>query len=187
MEEEKRKHRDTRKWLPVEAASVVNFRNLIIKVKKNLLTRYPKIKGDDFAELVHKSLDTFKINDQNFEYIYTPNGYGMNWYVVCPKCKRKCVKLYLLTKATDREPLYLCRLCHKIKHASLLLASSKRYTKVIKPLKQLEQLRAKLLKRTNSSEKTKQLLDEYERIEKELAASSEYRLWKFQKEHGVQL
>jgi hypothetical protein len=187
MEKKKRAPRDNRKWLPLESAAVLNFNNLITKVKKNLMTRYPDIKGEDFIELIHKSLDTFKINDQSFEFSPIMNGYGIIWYALCPRCKRTSTKLYLPLKARDRENLYLCRSCHKLKHASLLLAKSKRYTKVIKPLKQLEKLRAQLLKRTNSNEKTRELLDQYEMLERELAASPEYRLWKFQKEHGVKL
>ena len=180
--------RDTRKWLSVESTTCFNFYNLLSKVKKNLQTRFPEIKGDPFIQLMYKSLKTFKLGEQIFEYSFLRNNLGgVKWYIKCPKCGRDSYKLYLPTKSNDREQSYLSMKCHKLKHASSILGNSKRYLKVVKPLKELEKIRAKLLKRNISNDKAKELLDEYERIEKELASSSEYRLWRFQKEHGVQL
>ena len=180
--------RDTRKWLSVESATCFNFYNLVGKVKKSLQARFPEVKGDDFQQLMYKSLKTFKLDEQKFDYSFLRNNLGgIKWYVKCPKCGRDVFKLYLPTKANDREQLYLCMKCHKLKHASSLLGNTKRYHKVVKPLKALEKIRAQLLRRNISNEKAKELLDEYERIEKELASSPEYRLWRFQKEHGVQL
>jgi hypothetical protein len=179
--------RDNRRWLSLESANIFNFNNLVVKVKKNLQEKYPDIKGAEYIDLIHKTLNTFRLNNQKFEYNYIKNGFGYKWFIQCPKCDKPSFKLYLPVKAKDREQLYLCRMCHKLKHASLLLANSKRYKKVVKPLKQLERIRAQLLKRNHTNDRTKELLDEYERIEKELASSPEYRLWKFQKEHGIQI
>lgn len=67
-----------------------------------------------------------------------------------------------------------------------MLGSTKKYVKVIKPLRQLEKIRSLLLKKSMTPAKAQPLLDEYRRIEDELAASPEYRLWKFQKEHNIE-
>jgi len=177
---------DTRKYAPIESTTCFNFTNLVTKVKNSLTKKYPKMPLEEISELVHESLKTFKLNDQQFDYASNPNYLGgVRWYVQCPKCGNPSLKLYLPSSHADREQIYLCKLCHKLKNASLLMGDSKRYKKVVRPLKQLERLRILLTKKTITPEKAQPFLDEYRRIEQELAASPEYRLWKFQKEHGM--
>jgi hypothetical protein len=177
---------DNRRYGSIEATTCLNFINLARKVKKNLQKKFSNIKGKDFDQLMCRSLKTFRINEQEFDYICTNNHLGgVRWYIKCPKCGRPALKLYLPQELKDREPKYLCKYCHKLKNASLLMGASKRYKKVVKPLKQLEKLRAQLLSKNITPEKAAPILAEYERIEKELAASPEYRLYKFQKEHGI--
>ena len=144
---------------------------------------------DTFAEItqvmVFKSLKKFTLNNQIFEYSFRKNHLGgYRWYVLCPKCKATCLKLYLPNKFKDREQLYLCKDCHDLKNSSSLLGATNRYKKVVRPLKRLEAIKTALLKRNIQAGTAKDLLLEYEMIERELNASPEYRLWKFQRDHS---
>jgi len=136
--------------------------------------------------MIQKSLRKFILNGQEFEYSFKRNYLGgYRWYVLCPKCKTPCLKLYLPNNFKDREQLYLCKKCHDLKNSSSLLGATNRYKKVIKPLKRLEAIKATLLKTKLSSDRAKDLLLEYEQIERELAACPEFRLWEFQKKHCI--
>jgi len=179
---------NTRKYASVESATCFCFDDLIKKLKSNIRKRDPIPSDSEYNDLMYKNLRAFKINNQTFDFVSFENNLGgRRWFVKCPKCGRSSLKLYLPTQHEDREQRYLCKECHKLKNLSMLLGATKRYKKVIKPLKRLEKIRTLLLKRETTSEKSKQLLDEYEGLEKELSASNEYRLWKFQKEHGIKL
>lgn len=178
---------DSRKFAPIESTTCFNFNNLCSKIKKDLLKKNGNLRGKALDKQIVDSLKTFAINDQTFEYTSSKNHLGgRRWYVKCPKCKSLCLKLYLPTKYSDREQKYQCRDCHKLKNESLLLGNSTKYRKVVKPLKRLEKLRSMLLKKGLDPLKAKPILDEYERVEKDLSSSPEYRLYRFQKEHGVQ-
>jgi hypothetical protein len=173
-------------YAAIEYTTCFNFTSLIHKIKDNLLKKYPTTRGESFIELMHKNLRPFTINDQQFEYACAPNHLGgYRWFVKCPKCGDSCLKLYLPTKYKNREQKYYCKHCHKLKNISLLLGNSKRYRLVVKPLKRLEKLRFLLLKKGMTPDKAQPMLDEYKKIEQELAACPEYRLWRFQKEHGI--
>lgn len=141
--------------------------------------------GEDFHNLMLDSLRTFSLNNQTFDYQHVTNHLGgVRWYVLCPKCGKQCLKLFLPSNFPDREQLYLCKRCHKLKNASLLLGATKRYKKVVRPLRKLEALKKQLMRKTLTPDKAQPMLNEYERIEAELSASPEYRLYRFQKEHG---
>ena len=177
---------DTRKYASIESTTCFNFTNLVAKTKESLVKEYPGLKGKSLEDLIYKNLVTFNLNEQEFDYVSHPNNFcGVRWYVKYPRCSDPCLKLYLPNMHKDREQLYLCKNCHKLKNASLLMGHSKKYTKVVKPLKQLEKIRSQLLKKDMTPDKAKPLLDEYKKIEQELAASAEYRLMRFQKEHGM--
>jgi hypothetical protein len=198
------------KYIPSESATSFCFSELCLRIKKEmkekLSTLTPEqmidlwptilpsqIKNRDLEaneELIHamiqRSLKKFNLNGQTFEYSCRKNHLGgYRWYVLCPQCKKVCLKLYLPNKYKDKEQIYQCKKCHGLKNSSSLLGATKRYKKVIKPLKRLEAIKAILLKRGVRSEKAKNLLLEYEQIERELDSSPEYRLWKFQREHAA--
>lgn len=178
---------DERKWISVESMSCFNFTHLVKKIKGGLKNKYPDASSEEIQKLTGKNLANFKLNEQTFEFETKPNNFGgVRWYVKCPKCGLACTKLYHPTTHRDREKLYLCKLCHKLKNASLLMGGSKKYKKVVRPLKQLEKIRSDLMRKNMTPDKAKPLLDEYERLERELSSSAEYRLWKFQKQHGDQ-
>jgi hypothetical protein len=170
----------------IESTTCFNFINLVGKIKSSLLKKYPEVKKAAFRELMYKNLLTFTLNDQQFDYTSRPNHLGgERWFVKCPKCGSPSLKLYLPSAHKNREQRYLCKSCHVLKNASLIMGATKRYRKVVKPLKRLERLRTLLLRKSMTPEKAQPLLDEYKRIEDALASSPEYRLWRFQKEHGL--
>ena len=176
---------DKRRYASVESTTAFNFQTLVGKVKTSLRDKFPDTRGDKFRDLMYKSLKTFKLNGQIFDYDYSKNHFGgEKWYVKCPKCNAPCQKLFLPSKLKDREQQYLCKKCHKLKNVSLMLGNSRRYKKVVKPLKQLDKLRSRLTAINMTPEKAAPLLSEYEKIERELNSSPEYRLYRFQKEHG---
>lgn len=172
------------KWAATESSVSFNFDNLVKKVKEHIKEQFPKLMPDDINIKIGLNLKIFSLNDQTFEYTSVPNNFGgVRWFVLCPKCGKKSHKLYL-PKGKDREQRYLCRYCHKLKPSSLLLGKQKKYKNVAKPLKRLEQIKKKLLHKKIKAIEAEELLEEYDRIEKKLADSPEYRLWVFKKEHG---
>jgi len=177
---------DNVRYASTESAVCFSFSNFIKKVKEEVRRNFPDCSGDEYRKLVHKSLKNFTINDQTFDYTTNPNHLGgVRWFVKCPDCGRPCLKLYLPNKHKNREQRYLCQHCHKLKNSCLLLGSTTRYKKIFKPLKRMEKLKRKLLKKNISTEDAVPLLDEYQQIERELQNSPDYRLWKFQREHLV--
>lgn len=178
--------KDTRSYGICENTTSYKFSELFPKIKKSIKASFPDLTSEQEVHMVLEELKNFKINDQTFEVEHEqmPNG-GLRWYVKCPKCLVRATLLYLPTQLDDREQKYLCKYCHKLKTASLKYGSSIHYNKVQKPLKRLEKIKVVLLNKRLKPEVTKNLLDEYEKLERELNSSVEYRLYKFRKEHGV--
>jgi hypothetical protein len=175
---------DKRRWASTEATISFDFNNLVEKVKKHIKDNFPELSSEEIIQRIGHNLQVFTINNQKFEYTNIPNKLGgVRWFVLCPKCGKKSQKLFL-PKNRDREPLYLCRWCHKLKPSSLLLGKQKRYTEVAKPLKRLEYIKKRLLNKRLRTKEVEELLEEFACIEKKLADSPEYRLWKFKKEYG---
>jgi hypothetical protein len=169
------------KYESTESAKCFSFSNLVNKVKTELKEKHPNIDEETFFDLMSKSLKTFRLNGQVFEYIHQKNYLGgYRWYIECPICKTKSLKLYLPENFQDREQVYACKKCHKLKNTSALMGATSKYQKVVKPLKRLESLKKQLMKKSMKPEKAQVLIDEYERLERSLEASPEYRHWKFQ-------
>jgi len=181
--------KEQRKFIPLESCAVFSFLPLFTRIKEELRKKFPDIPtgSEEFIKLMYKTLKAFSLNDQQFDY-GTQGNYlgGYRWYVLCPECGKKCFKLYL-PEEESRAKLYLCKNCHSLKHTSAILGPTPRYQKVIRPLKQLENIKKLLLKKSMTPEKAKHLLDAYDRIEQQLKSASEYRLWKFQKEHKTKV
>lgn len=175
----------TIKYEASESAKCFSFSNLIGKVKTELKEKHPGISNEILFGLVTKSLSTFKLNGQTFEYSSQDNYLGGNrWYIKCPMCGDKCLKLFLPDNLEGRQPLYACKECHKLKNTSAILGTTSKYLNVIKPLKRLEGLKKQLLKKTMKPWRAQELIEEYERIERSLESSPEYRHWKFQQRFG---
>jgi hypothetical protein len=174
------------KYRSAESATCFSFAELSTRVKQEIKRKHPEIEENELQKRMLQSLKKFTINDQTFEYVSYPNHLGgFRWYVLCPKCRQRCLKLYLPSKYPDREQKYYCKECHRLKNSSSLLGATKKYQKVVKPLKRLDAIKAKLLKRGTTPERAKKLLAEYDRIERELRASPEYKLWEFRRKHGL--
>jgi len=179
---------DNVRYASTESTVCFTFSNFIKKVKEEVRKKFPDVFGEEYRKIVYKSLKDFTINDQIFDYISNPNYLGgVRWFVKCPDCSRPCLKLYLPNKHKNREQRYLCQHCHKLKNSSLLLGSTSKYKKILKPLKRLENIKKKLLKKNIHTIEAVPLLDEFQQIERELQNSPDYRLWKFQREHGGDL
>jgi hypothetical protein len=154
------------------------------KVKEELKSIHKYATPDEIKDLIYKNLKTFKLNNQVFDYFCQDNYLGgQRWFVKCPKCGSNCFRLYLPQANSGREQRYLCRVCHRLKNVSALMGATSKYTKVVKPLKNLEKIKKALLKRGITPEKAAPLLDAYDKIEKQLETSAEYRLWKFQQRY----
>lgn len=183
-EKEQEDPTDKRKWEATESTISFNFCDLVKKVKTHLKKTYPENTPDEINAKIGKSIECFSINEQHFKYTASPNHLGgVRWYVLCPKCGKKSLKLYL-PKNKDREPLYLCKSCHKLKPSSMLLGNRKKYKTITRPLKRMELIKKKLLRRRLTPKEAEALLEEYSALEKVLSGSPEYKLWKFKKEHG---
>jgi len=182
------KDADTRKFVAAESATSFDFSTLVNRVKKGLLNKYPDLSGESLKDLMFKNLREFKLNDQHFDFETKPTPLsGIRFFVKCPKCGVPSLKLYLPSSFPDREKLYLCKECHRLKNACRMISRTPLYSKVIKPLRRLERLNELLMEKNLTPEKAQPLLDEYKKIERELAESPEYRLFKFRKEHGVDI
>lgn len=177
---------DTRKLAATESTTSFDFKTFIVRVKRSLQKKYANLTCESMNDLIYKNLRDFRLNGQQFDYEKKPKDFGGNEFVVkCPKCGKNCTNLYL-PNLPDRESLYLCLNCHRLKSYGKIIAGSKLYNKVIKPLRKLEKLNKILLEKNLTPEQAQPYLDEYRIIEKALAESPEYRLYKFRKEHGVQ-
>jgi hypothetical protein len=203
----KNKTRMKTKYLPAESATSFCFTGLITRVKKEVREEYElltkeqkkeqfpqlteeqlvsrKIPDDAFHDMMLKSFKKFTLNEQTFNYKSFKNNLGgFRWYVLCPQCNALCLKLYLPNKHKEKEQKYLCKDCHCLKNSSSLIGATIKYKKVLRPLKKLELIKIALLKKGMDSKKAKLLLEEYDRIERELVISPEYRLWKFQRDQS---
>jgi hypothetical protein len=176
---------DNRKWAPIESTISFNFNNLLKRVREHLEGQYPEATREQITYKIGDSLKTFSINNQVFNYEAVPNTLGgVRWFVLCPECSKKSLKLFL-PKLPDREPLYLCKDCHRLKPSSMLLYNNKKYKHITRPLNRLDKIKKKLLCRKKlSTEEVEALFKEYDKIEEKLVNSPEYRLWKFKREHG---
>jgi hypothetical protein len=202
-----------RKTIPIDAVVSFNFESLINKIKKEVKAKYRKLSLKEkikrypdyitektggcipnklLRKLMYEELQNFTLNNQAFEYTCSRTNYGIRWYVKCPKCDEPYCKLFLPDKFKDREQLYLCRKCHNLVYLSVMSRNTKLYKTVIKPLRKLESLKNKI-KRIESKnismtpvrgKKYLALQEEFNRLQKELEESPDYRLWKFSKEYA---
>jgi hypothetical protein len=174
------------KYVTLESSDCLDFSPIINRLKKEIRKKFPLDSDEQFIVRMVGSLKSFTINGQIFEYAHNPNHLGgFRWYIHCPKCGRKCLKLYMPPQKKGCEQKYFCKYCHNLKNASSLFGSSRKYQEVFKPLKRLRKLRSMLLKKTITTERAQPLIEEYKRIERELMNSPVYNLYKFQKEHGL--
>ena len=175
-----------RKWEAQETCVCFNFTNLLRNVRSEVQTRIDRGKeAERYREEIHSGLRAYEINNQQFTFSTIPNKLGgVRWFVHCPKCNCRTMRLYLPTKFPDREQQYLCSRCHHLMQTSLLKGKSKNYKTIIRPLKRMQKLKDILMNGRHTPAQAHPILEEYERLEKDLKDTPEYRLWKFKVEHG---
>lgn len=170
----------------VEQCTCINISHLQKTIRKIATREDPTIKNDDLFEYTKIELERFTVNEQTFKYDYMQNILGgYRWFFLCDKCGNRAVKLFLPPEGCNLEQRYLCKHCHNIKNESVVRANNALYKRVIRPLKRLREIEAKLEKGHLSAELTDKLMDEYDAIEKEMKSTREYRLYAFRKKRGM--
>jgi hypothetical protein len=174
------------RWEAVETCVCFNFVNLLRNVRRDVQKRISRgTEGDRYRQEILNNLLKFEINGQRFTYATAKNKLGgVRWFVNCPKCGRKKMKLYLPTRFPDREQLYQCSACHRLKVTSYLRGKSYKYKSFIRPLRRMQKIKDALLNKRCPKDKAQELLAEYESLERVLKNTPEYRLWRFKVEHG---
>jgi hypothetical protein len=171
----------------VEACSSICMNTLQRQVKKIVDKDYPNATPQEVYDNVVKELKNFSVNNQTFDYFAHVNYLGGHrWFFLCPKCKNQAIKLFLPPEtAPDREHLYLCKACHKLKNQSALMGQNNMYRKVTRPLRRLKEIEDKIARGHIKAEIVQKLLDEYESLEKHLKEAPEFRLYSFKKKHNL--
>jgi len=173
--------------LTAEACSQISITDLQKKVRNILHRDYPEHAPEEFFNLMYNEMRKFSVNGQTFDFTGQPNHLGgYRWYFTCPRCKKNANKLVLPPETVkDREHLYLCKTCHGIRNRTTRIGHSTLYQKITKPLKRMKQIQDKIAVGHLTLDKTQQLLDEHDAIERQLRASPEYRLFVFKKKHKM--
>ena len=106
--------------ITVENCSSVDINTLQKTIKKIINRDYPESTQEEFYDLTLKELNKFTVNDQVFEYEAMENYLGgYRWFFKCPKCKKRCSKLFLPPiELATRVQKYYCKNCHKLKNQS---------------------------------------------------------------------
>lgn len=173
--------------ITVENCKSVNINTLQKTIKRNINRDYPESTQQEIYDLTFAELNKFHANDQNFKYEAIENYLGgFRWFFLCPKCDRRCTKLFLPpVELTIKVQKFYCKYCHKLKNQSALQGQNNMYRKVTKPLKRMKEIEKKIARGHLTADKVQELLNEYELIEKELRRSPEYRLYKFKMTHDL--
>lgn len=170
--------------MTVEKCSSINIFSLLKEVKKQVNRDYPDTVSEELLKIVQEELSKFTINGQQFEYIAIDNYLGgYRWFFACPKCKNKASKLFLPPLSGEQK--YLCKNCHKLKNQSALMGQNNIYKKVSRPLKRMKEIEDKIHRGHLKTDAIQKLLDEYDKLEKDLKGSPEFRLYSFKKKHDM--
>ena len=170
--------------MTVEKCSSINIFSLLKEVKKQLNRDYPDVGPEEYFKITMDELGRFAINGQQFEIIAIKNYLGGHrWFFACPKCGNKASKLFL--PPLPGEQKYYCKNCHKLKNQSALMGQNNIYKKVSRPLKRMKEIEDKIHRGHLKPDAIQRLLDEYDKLEKELKTSPEFRLYSFKKKHDM--
>lgn len=166
------------KYSSIETAHCLDMNRLVGAIKEGIGKNFPSDKAPDseaMRKLIVGNLDKFTINTQKFEFTSIPNRLGgSRWMVMCPKCGKRVVKLYKPSEE-DKEPRYLCKDCHMLRPPSALYGPTRRYKEMIRPLRRMERIKEILTGNNLSEIKTRELLDEYDELDKTVKTSTFYR------------
>ena len=173
--------------LMAEQCSSISCSDLQTNIRKMIRKDYPDSSIQETFEHTQEELNKFAIDGQHFEYSYYENQLGgYRWFFVCSKCHTKVNKLFLPPQHFEGyERLYLCKSCHHLKNESVIKANNNLYKTVLKPQRKLRAIEKKLEVGHLRPEKIKELLDEYESIERAIRETPEYRLYLFKKKRNL--
>jgi hypothetical protein len=174
--------------LAVETCTCICIHSLQKAIKKIINRDYPESTMEELYEHTLEELRKFSVNDQVFEY-ESMDGYlgGYRWFFLCPKCKKRSSKLFLPPLwAKNRERLYACKICHRLRNLSSITGMNSTYQKITRPLRRIKEIEDKISKGHLASEKIQELLNEYEALEQQLKSSPEYHLYSFKKIHNLE-
>ena len=172
-----------------EQCSVISISALQKAVRGLIRKDYPDATEDETFNFTESEFKKFTVNDQFFDYTFQKNQLGgYRWFFVCGKCGGRALKLFLPPEAfKDYEHKYFCKKCHKLLNESVLKAGSGLYRKVIRPLRRLREIEAKLEKGHLQEKKVEELLNEYDLLEQGMKDCPEYRLYAFRKKRGMKI
>lgn len=163
------------KYSSITDAHCLDVNRLVSQIKQALLKRSPKLNPDETRVEVGTNLNVFRVDGQSFEFTSIPNKLGgLRWMVLCPKCKKRVIRLYL-PEEEGKEKKYYCKECHELRPPSALYGPTRRYKEMVRPLRQMEKIKQTLSSKKMSETKTKALLDKYELLESQVKGSTFYR------------
>jgi hypothetical protein len=172
--------------LTVEACSSVCINPLQRTIKRQVNRDYPESSTEEIYNYTLIELNKFSVNDQFFQFEAIKNFLGgYRWFFLCPKCNKRSSKLFLPPEGMGRETKYFCKSCQRLKNQSALSGQNNMYRKVTRPLKKMKEIENKIAKGHLRGGKVEQLLDEHEKLDKELRGCQEYRLYTFKKKHNL--
>jgi len=155
-------------------------------IRKTINRDYPESTDEEVYQYTERDLAIFTANDQTFKYTALTNRLGGHrWFFLCPSCNRRVSKLFLPPDQCGLVREYRCKDCHGLRNQSALMGQNKFYRKVTRPLKRMKEIEDRIARGHLSTEKTQELLNEYDAIEKELKSAPEYRLYQFKRRHGL--
>lgn len=170
----------------VESCTSISIHSLQKTIKRLIHKNYVDPSPEDVYHHTNEELRKFQVNGQTFTYQVMKNYLGGHrWFFECPRCSKKSSKLFLPPVFSNREQLYLCKNCHRLKNQSAIAGQNNIYRKVTRPLKKMKEIENKIARGHIRGEKIQELLNEYDRLETELKGSPEYRLYSFKKKHDL--
>lgn len=172
--------------ITVETCSSICINTLQSTIKRIIKQDYPDSNQEETYKHMQDELKKFNVDGQTFEYIALKNYLGGHrWFFLCPKCQQKANKLFLPPLGCKKEHVYACKACHRLKNQSAIMGQNSMYKLVTRPLKRMKEIEDRLAHGHMKSELVQQLLDEYEKLEKQLKDSPEFRLFSFKKKHNL--
>lgn len=163
------------KYSSIEDANCLDVNRLVAGIKKAIVKSYKGLDADTVRAEVGKNLGVFKVEEQSFNFTSIENKLGgIRWMVFCPKCESRVIKLYL-PEVDGGESRYLCKDCHNLRPPSALYGPTRRYKELIRPQRRMEKIKTKLRNTNLSDAHTKDLLDEYDKLDEQVRSSTFYR------------
>jgi len=169
----------------LENCSSINISALQKTIRKNIDKDYPESSEEEIFSITNAELDKFSINNQKFKYSSMKNRLGgYRWFFLCPQCSSRVNKLWIPPRGSGLTQKYFCKNCHGLKNQSVIMGQNKIYKKVIRPLKRMKEIEAKLEAGYLRNNIVENLLNEYDQLEKKMKNCPEYRLYIFKKRRG---